>query len=183
MVVQCPKQIYTSNSKHSHTAGWRSIVHEIDSSMVHFLAKTILFPNNVTAAEVKLFDVYIAEFAYTYFYSHFFDLGTHIYGVHAEERGGGGIIDLLFIFENGRGESQTWSEVRLSTVALKKKTPFSFYQRVQTTKVVHWKRVYSSALDLTVKKNGLSEGSYTLGVFKLTPFSFRISGKTTPMSL
>lgn len=57
--------------------------------MVHFLAKTILFPNNVTAAEVKLFDVYIAEFAYTYFYSHFFDLGTHIYGVHAEERGGG----------------------------------------------------------------------------------------------
>ena len=96
---------------------------------------------------------------------------------------GGGIIDLLFIFENGRGESQAWPEVRLSTVALKKKTPFSFYQRVQTTKVVHWKRVYSSALDLTVKKNGLSEGSYTLGVFKLTPFSFRISGKTTPMSL
>ena len=103
MVAQCPKQIYTSNSKHSHTAGWRSIVHEIDSSMVHFLAKTILFPNNVTAAEVKLFDVYIAEFAYTYFYSHFFDLGTHIYGVHAEERGGGDNRSIVHFWEWERG--------------------------------------------------------------------------------
>ena len=77
-------------------------MHEIDSSIVHFLAKTILFPNNVTAAEAKLFDVYIAEFVYTYFYSHFFDLGTYIYGVHAGwGGGGGGKIDILFIFENG----------------------------------------------------------------------------------
>ena len=103
------REIGVSDCKRNYMHRSRST--EIGYSTVHFLAKTILFHNNITETEITFLVFTLLTFIHTYLHSVSIDLSNL------------GIITVVF-----------------------KKSPFSFYSLVQTRKVVHSMRVYSSLI-------------------------------------